>query len=1791
MSCKSYYMFHSVANEYSPARRTELNYTIMIKLFYHEVSNKIRSLLLVSSILITGYANGQQSTTILPNNASYSNKVAPQGALRYQRGFYLVTPAEMNASGITSGMNINSIGFTIGRAQNDTTKGQFKLYLQNTSDLVSRADTGWNSVTATTNEYYASSLFPGRYEWQVKANCSVGSTFTSSVFFANDELGGCNNPYNLNTVTIAPTTATLSWETSSSPVFTNYRVEYTALDVVNWISTTTVDTFLNVTGLTAGKQYQWRVKTLCSADSSAVNYATFTSGVTTACTALTGLSALISGDTARLAWTAGTSATFYEIQFRRTGTEAWSNTISTTNTSTLILLPGTSYEWQVRMACAGGKSAYTSSVLTTGGTAVCYAPANPTTRSITGSSAKLTWATVVGATSYTIRYRLKNTISWTNAISGTPAMTLACDSLISIPDTTGGYNIPFHGGSTFTYNGSGVYIAWEYSRPSGALSSANLMLSTTAGTSVPGVNGQDSLRFLLSMASRPDAGLTELPGILAENQNRPETRFGSSSLKDSVAVIAVYALGNTIPRFQSPTPISALIANHAATSKTYTVTLRVIAQSSGVVRDSTTTDITISANDTSSVVFSSWSPSISETDSIIISVPAQANENVVNNNSKAYLQKVNGRTIGYDDGSVMVAEVGAGPAGGMLLTKHTMRSCGKVIAAKVYLTESAKGKSIKAVVLNASGVVKTESSSFIPATADVNTYHTFYFDSSASFTNEDFYIGIKQPLTVTPFTPVGAQWEDAVPRAGAYYRGSLDGTSLVDSPQLGRLMILAEVISSAPEVFISGNLILCTGASNTLTASSQQTRFANAVIDVSTQNSNTAVKILGSPDVYPSYGLNTSSWITASADGRREFIELSFPDSAAINYVDIYETANPGAVDSIFVKNTSTNTYNLVYSATAATKPAVARKNRISFPLTSFNVSQIRIALNSPLVTGYNAIDAVGIGQTAVPGTFSTYLWSPGGETTATKSVSASGTYKVTVTNAGGCSSTDSVVVVTTASTLPVITGSSATPLCAGDSITLTSSQATGIKWSNGATTQSVTVHASGSYTVKYNSGSGCDSLTSAAYVVTINPLPVASISGSGDICLGNSNTLTAGAGFTSYLWNTGETNQSISVGAASIYSVLVTNSNGCRDTASLTTRFVTLAAPVVTGNLSFCPGGSTTLDAGAVYSTYLWSTGASTKTISVYTAGDVTVTVTNANGCTASKTVNISIYTSPVPQINGNDGFCAGGSTTLNATLGFVSYLWSNNAVTASTTVSNIGTYTVTVTDNNGCTGSKAQVVSVYPNPVPVISGTLSFCGGTNTTLNAGSGYLAYLWSTGATTQSVNVSTAGVVSVTVTNTNGCTASATATTTLTGSIPAVPGAIAGATNASCGTTGNLYSITAVPNTSHYVWTVPTGATIVSGQGTTSITVNYGASFQGGYIRVAASNACGQSPSLTPRQLFVQSLANVPGAITGLKAPICAPSTQTYSITAVNGATSYTWSVPAGSSIVSGQGTRTISVSFVAGFSTGNICVTANNACGSSASSCAILSGIPPAPATINGASNVCINAQNMNYSVEPVAGATSYTWTLPQSANISLGDGTTNIIVNFGPNSGNITVKANSACGSSAVVVKPVTLISCTSGFVSNVFTMTEIRPVPEVVASYGGYAKGRKIDLEWTVGEPMVQTERANNILYAQGFHQPVIHIAIPEKESDLDALLIKVYPNPVSSLLTVQFETAGNKRLTLEVQDMQGRILQTTTVYSADKAQELNFRSYAIGSYFLVVKNDKGKIVNTTRLVKIIH
>jgi subtilase family serine protease len=160
--------------------------------------------------------------------------------------------------------------------------------------------------------------------------------------------------------------------------------------------------------------------------------------------------------------------------------------------------------------------------------------------------------------------------------------------------------------------------------------------------------------------------------------------------------------------------------------------------------------------------------------------------------------------------------------------------------------------------------------------------------------------------------------------------------------------------------------VVC-GISQTLKA---QVRYADSVIAFSTQYTSTnwsAKQILGPPNTYPKYGDMATAWAPETQDFYREWINLSFRNPAPVQSIAIYETYNPGAIDTVYVKNPSTGQWQVVWSGTAAALPNPdSRIFLINFPVTSFNVGEVRLAINSPAVIGWNEYDAVGISATPI---------------------------------------------------------------------------------------------------------------------------------------------------------------------------------------------------------------------------------------------------------------------------------------------------------------------------------------------------------------------------------------------------------------------------------------------------------------------------------------------------------------------------------------------------------------------------------------------------------------------------------------------------------------------------------------------------------------------------------------------------------------------------------------------------------------------------------------------------------
>ncbi|HEY8400587.1 MAG TPA: glycosyl hydrolase family 18 protein, partial [Cytophagaceae bacterium] len=341
-------------------------------------------------------------------------------------------------------------------------------------------------------------------------------------------------------------------------------------------------------------------------------------------------------------------------------------------------------------------------------------------------------------------------------------------------------------------------------------------------------------------------------------------------------------------------------------------------------------------------------------------------------------------------------------------------------------------------------------------------------------------------------------------------------------------------------------------------------------------------------------------------------------------------------------------------------------------------------------------------------------------------------------------------------------------------------------------------------------------------------------------------------------------------------------------------------------------------------------------------------------------------------------------------------------------------------------------------PGAAGTITGNNTVCAGaTGVTYSipAVTGATSYEWTvpsgatitSGANTRTITVkfgSSGGNVTVTPKNSCGNGTSSSMAVTI-NDVPPTPGAITGPTSVCPNQTGVNYSINPVAGATGYAWTLPSGATITSGNNTTSITVSFGGST--GTISVRATNGCGNSTSSSTLNVSSSSGASNAGAITG-SGTVCANSTgNVYSIAPVSGAAGYNWTVPAGATITSGSNTNSITVTF--GTTGGTISVTPTSSCGNGnpSSRTVTVNSAPGAAGTITGTASVCANG-TATYSISPVSGATGYTWTVPSGATITSGNNTTSINVSFGSTSGNVTVTPTNGTCSGASASRAVTV-------------------------------------------------------------------------------------------------------------------------------------------------------------------
>ena len=716
----------------------------------------------------------------------------------------------------------------------------------------------------------------------------------------------------------------------------------------------------------------------------------------------------------------------------------------------------------------------------------------------------------------------------------------------------------------------------------------------------------------------------------------------------------------------------------------------------------------------------------------------------------------------------------------------------------------------------------------------------------------------------------------------------------------------------------------------------------------------------------------TPVMIGANASGSTGPYSYSWAPSTGLTSTTAAQpTANPSAETKYFVTVTDGNTCHHFDSVDVVVNP---------LPVLTTS-SDVSVCYGTS--TQLTAMTTSGTGAL-------TYAWTPTtGLTSATvpnpiASPTTTTSYQVTVTDAKGCKAVKSLTVSVIKPPTPVLLPGVVLSLCTGSSVTLSTKDpyATYL-WSNGSTSSTITVSQNGNYTVTVTDGTGCSG-TSATAKVSVHPHPTAAIAGPNSGCP-NSTARYAAPSMAGvrYLWTVPNGGVVTAGGLDSVASILWTTlgtwkvdlhvtdtSTGCSVDTSYDVIVDAVLNPSITasGVTTLCQGDSVMLSAPSGFATYKWSNGSTTSSISVTKAGSYTVKVTDASGCSGTSqamTVDLRSGTKPNPTISTiRNTLCDGDSVLLTASPGYSNYLWSDGSSTSSIYVHTSGKYSVAATNASGCQGTSPPVtITVLPSPLLSVSaqGPTTICEGSSVTLTASSGFSSYQWSNGATSESILAESAGDYTVTITNANGCkrTSSPITVTVIPVPSPEISGPVT-----VCANSTQTYSVKDIPGGATQ-WRV-SGGSIQSGQGTSTITIQWSAGGSGSVDadQTLSGNGCeGSAPSLA-----VAIGTNLKPVIkaAGNRTSLCG-ATDSIILDAGSGYAHYSWTDGH-----SGQ-FDTVRVP-----STVTVAVDDGAGCSGESDPIAIVSGQPPAPSVqSNGPLSFC---EGDSVTLDAGSGYASYVW-------------------------------------------------------------------------------------------------------------------------------------------------------------------------------------------------------------------
>jgi hypothetical protein len=854
-------------------------------------------------------------------------------------------------------------------------------------------------------------------------------------------------------------------------------------------------------------------------------------------------------------------------------------------------------------------------------------------------------------------------------------------------------------------------------------------------------------------------------------------------------------------------------------------------------------------------------------------------------------------------------------------------------------------------------------------------------------------------------------------------------------------------------------------------------------------------------------------------------VVFSVPSVTGVTYTWAY--TGGGAT----ITGNNTNTISVNFSATATSgNITLTETNTCGTQNGTFAVTVNPAASLTGPLTGTNTVcqNDPPVTYTANGGTgITTYNWSYSGTGVSFSNATATSTNSftfgatatsgtITVTGTGACGTTAPITMAITVNPaapvaftingnsnvcqnttgnvyfVPAVTGVTYTWTYTGTGATI-----------NNNNTNSVSIdfnNAATSGTLQLTESNACGTQSNTfAITVGASPTLTGPLTGTNPVCQNAgvvTYTATGGANITTYTWaytgtgvsfsNTTATNtNNFTFGPSATSGTLsVFGTSSCGTSPTLTMAItVNPAAPnafAITGTTPVCQGQtgvSYSVPADPNVTTWTWAysgTGATinnnnTNAVTIdfsntATAGNVTLTATNTCG---TQNGTFAVAVNPLPTLagplSGANPVCQGvGATTYTVAGGanITTYNWAytGTGVTFSNTTGvnnnsfNIGASatsgTISVTGTNACGTTAAVTLPLTVNPsAPVaftITGTPSLCApatGVSYSVPANANVNTYNWTYTGTGVTINnngtnaitidfsaAATSGTLQLDETNFCGTTSN-TYTITVTGT-PATPGAIAGTTTPCQGSTGNAYSVAAVPGATTYTWTYSgTGATF-TGNGTNSVTIDFDNTATSGTLSVTAGNACGTSAAST-LSLTMQPGAFQPGNFTTSSTTVCAGGSANYVVPNVIGAT-YNWTYSGTGASISGNGTNAVTVTFANNATSGTLSVTATTVCGTSAprSIGVTITPIPGTPASFLASSaTVCQGQSGVNYAVTPDPAATSYLWSYSGSGATINGTGSSvTIDFNNAATSGTLSVSSVNACGTSSALTMAITV-------------------------------------------------------------------------------------------------------------------------------------------------------------------